>query len=281
MIIKTLEGISLDQIVATFNKAFSEYFVPVHLTKDSLIQKMAAENIRLKYSAGAFDDENLVGFMLCGLDTIGTEQISYNGGTGVLSEFRGNNLTSKMYAFLFDLYKELGVTRALLEVIDKNEPAIKAYEKVGFKTLRTFDCVKGKINLKKEDTTLNILPRQINHPDWELFTTFWDWQPSWSHATPAVQRLGGTAKILGLFIEETLIAYGILKIQSGRILQFAVHPEYRSKGLGKLLFYYLSKLGNPNLSIINIDKVDTNTISFLNHIGFHSYIGQFEMSCEI
>lgn len=281
MTIKTLEGISLDQIVSTFNKAFAEYFVPVHLSKNSLIKKMAAENIRLKHSAGVFDNDDLVGFILCGLDTIDGEQISYNGGTGVIPEFRGNNLTGKMYAFLFDLYKEQEVKKAILEVIDNNEPAIKAYTKAGFKTLRAFECVKGKINLEKKDIALNILPRQIKHPDWTLFPTFWDCQPSWSHSTAAVQRIGSTAKILGLFIEETLIAYGILNIESGRILQFAVHPEYRSKGVGTLLFYYLSKLGNPNLSIINIDKADTNTITFLNHIGFRSYIGQFEMSCEI
>ena len=125
------------------------------------------------------------------------------------------------------------------------------------------------------------MPRQIKRPDWQLLSEFWSWKPSWPSSIAAVQRAGGQLQILGLYDVETLLAYGIINLESGRITQFAVHPAYRNQGLGKLLFYYLSKLGNPKLSIINIDKSDKTSIDFLKHIGFDSYIGQFEMGLQL
>ena len=143
MTLQILEKIAFEPIVATFNAAFSDYFVPIKLTKDLLVNKMTVEHIRLKYSVGAFDDGQLIGLILGGLDTVEGKKMAYNGGTGVVPNRRGKGITPKMYEFLLEIYRKEAVDMALLEVIDKNTAAIRSYEKVGFQVLREFDCVKG------------------------------------------------------------------------------------------------------------------------------------------
>lgn len=281
MTIQSLEKTSLDDIVQTFNEAFTGYFVNIHLTKDLLIHKMTQENIRLSHSAGAFDEDKLVGFILCGIDTRNGLKMAYNGGTGVIPAYRGKGLTPKMYDFLMDLYQREGVQKALLEVIVENAAAIRSYEKVGFDKLRALDCFKGQINYNKPTLGIAITPRQILHPAWNDFAGFWNWQPTWPNTTEAVQRAGGTLKLLGLYHDEELIAYGMINTQSGRIAQFGVKPEFRRRKIGKLLFYYLGKLGNPKLSIINIEREDQDTIRFLKEIGFSVYISQYEMGMNL
>lgn len=281
MTIKNLEKTSLEDIVQTFNEAFTGYFVTIHLTKDLLIHKMTQENIRLSHSVGAFDKDRLVGFILCGIDTRNGQKMAYNGGTGVIPEYRGKGLTPKMYEFLMKLYKKEGVQKALLEVIVENAAAIRSYEKVGFDKLRELDCFKGQINYTKPELGIPITPRQILHPAWDDFSKFWNWQPTWPNTTEAIQRAGGTQKLLGLYHDEKLIAYGMINTQSGRIAQFGVKPDFRRRKIGKLLFYYLGKLGNPKLSIINIERQDQDTIRFLKDIGFSVYISQYEMGMDL
>ena len=279
--IQNLEQTGLNTIIATFNEAFTDYYVKINLTQDQLIQKMTLENIRLKHSAGAFDGDQLVGLILSGIDTKGGLKTAYNGGTGVLPAYRGKGITPQLYSFLIDHYRQEGVQRGLLEVIEANDSAIRSYEKVGFRKLRELDCFKGKIEYDKPEPKLAVLARQIMHPDWEQMNQFWNWEPTWPNTTASIRRAGAGLKLLGLYHDDRLVASRVINTASGRIVQFGVHPDFRGKGLGRLLFYYLGKLGNPNLSIINIDRGDADTIGFLKHIGFSIYISQYEMGLDL
>ena len=66
------------------------------------------------------DDEELIGFMLHtrayfqGIDTI------YNGGTGVVSAYRGKGIIQEIYKNLLPNLRESGAERILLEVITTN-----------------------------------------------------------------------------------------------------------------------------------------------------------------
>src|SRR5690606_11050066 len=132
MKIQTLRAATTAEIAETFNLAFSDYLVPIHLSETDLKAKMVAENTKLDYSAGVFSDGKLVGFILIGIDG----DTAYNGGTGVVAAYRGQNLTRKMYDFLFPILSEKGIVNHHLEVITENKKALPVYQKIGFVTRR-------------------------------------------------------------------------------------------------------------------------------------------------
>lgn len=60
---------------------------------------------------------------------------SYLGFMYVIPDYRGKGLNQKVVEYLIDWSKERGITDFYLDVYVGNEPAIKAYEKLGFEAL--------------------------------------------------------------------------------------------------------------------------------------------------
>jgi ribosomal protein S18 acetylase RimI-like enzyme len=259
------------ELIEVFNLAFADYFIKIELNENNFNEKVLVENIILEKSIGAFLDNNLVGFILVSID----ENKSYNAGTGVLPNCRGNDLTKKMYEVLLPKLQAENIILQQLEVITENIPAIKTYEKIGFKKTKTLACFKGSIkNLKiNNDVELKIL----DEIDETRFSDFWNAQPSWQNSFLAIKRTKSLHKIVGAFLKEKLVGY-IIYTASGRIKQFAVDKNFRCLGIGQTLF---SQLNNQEIIITNIDENDQESLSFLSKIGLKIFIEQFEMELKI
>ena len=131
--LRTLENISTERLLETFNLSFSDYIVPFYLTKEQLENKIQSESIKLEFSVGAFEDNRLIAFILHGYDTIDNLKIVYNAGTGVIPAKRGNKLTAKLYEYALTILHKNDIDKVLLEVITTNKAAIKTYKNIGFK----------------------------------------------------------------------------------------------------------------------------------------------------
>lgn len=264
---RTLENIKKDELIKVFNSSFADYFVKIKLNPQTLSDKILAENIDLENSVGAFFEDKLVGFILQGIEC----KNSYNAGTGVLHEFRGNQLTSKMYEFILPKLNSLGIKNQQLEVITQNISAINIYQKTGFEIVRNLVCLGGKVKAEKVNNEVELKPLQkIDEP---LLSAFWDSQPSWQNSLSAIQRTINQHKILAAFFQNELVGY-LIYSKNGRIKQFTVKKEFRYQGIGQTLF---AQLNNLEFIITNIDKNDFETISFLQKIGLSIFLEQFEM----
>lgn len=62
-----------------------------------------------------------------------SEYYSYLGFMYVSPEFRGKGLNKQVINTLIDWSKKRGIFEIRLEVYEQNQPAVKAYEKLGFK----------------------------------------------------------------------------------------------------------------------------------------------------
>lgn len=264
---RTLENIKKAELINVFNSAFADYFVKIELNVKTLADKFLAENIALENSVGAFFENKLVGFILIGIES----KSSYNAGTGVLPEFRGNHLTEKMYDFILPKLKFQHIANQQLEVITENFSAIKTYEKSGFKKLRTLACFKGKIAISKLNNDVEM--KEISEIDEPLFSSFWNSQPSWQNSFSAIKRTKNLHKIVGAFVRKTLVGY-LVYTESGRVKQCAVHKDFRNSGIGQTLF---AELNQKEIIITNVDKNDSETILFLEKIGLELFLEQFEM----
>lgn len=277
MTIHTLKSIAIQDLVQVFNASFEGYFIPIQLNETVLLDKIKAENIFLEYSVGISINNQLVAFILIGIDSKNNQMLSYNAGTGVIPEFRGQHLTQKMYDYLLPLLHKNNIRNHYLEVITQNQKALKIYESIGYQITKKVTCFKGKINEPKQLSEYQIF--EFDFVSESTIASFWNHQPTYQNTLSSINRNKNAHTFLGAFSENGLLSYIIYT--NTRIKQFGVDKNYRKSSLGHHLFYEVQK-ANPTqeISLINIDSNDTETITFLQKIGLSTTVEQFEMMLQ-
>ncbi len=280
--IKTLEKTSFLEIAQTFNDVFADYFFPVRITKEQLEDKFSYEGGRLDLSVGIFENRKLVAFMLHFIKVIDGEKIIYNGGTGVDPEYRGNQLTSKMYDFIIPILKDNHVARMVLEVITKNSSAFKIYRNRGFQILREVECFQGKLNgVIQNELSASFEIIELTDLDWNSLQSFWDYVPTWQNSITTMNNRQQQNLQLGILQKGTIVGYLIYNPKLKRIHQLAIDKAYRNRGLGSQLLNRISGLEVQNITVINIDSRMKNLKSLLQKRGLQYTFKQYEMELKL
>lgn len=280
MVIQQLEGLSITELNKTFNRAFKDYVLPMHVTVNQLAENIRRDGIDFRHSVGAFSKAQLVGFILNSLEDWNGVKTAYNGGTGVVPEFRGKHLTQQLYDYIIPHLQAAGARQCLLEVIASNQIAIRAYKSAGFEQRRVFTCYKARLEaipLLAPEELPGIVFREMGLPDWGQVTTFWDYTPSWQYSIASVKRLSGKISVLGAFDQDQLVGYAAIIRHANRVAQFAVAPSYRGRGIGHGLFYHLACKATAPLVVINVEDGCASANKFLKAMGFTCFIKQYEM----
>jgi ribosomal protein S18 acetylase RimI-like enzyme len=248
--------------------------VPISLDRHKFAEKLLVESIDLSCSVGAFDAGRLVGFILTGVDG----DASYNAGTGVLAEYRGRRLTRRMYEFNLPRLTKRGIRSQILEVITENHTAVKSYKNSGFQIVRELICLRGKFD-REPCPGFEIKP--ISNFDPELVEGWWNCPPTWQNSSAAIERNLSNTKIIGTRVENALVGY-LAYLPGGRVIQFGVNKDYRCRGIGSSLFLKAAE-DSPDrlLSVTNIGKEDSETLSFLSNSGLSQFVEQYEMRLEL
>ncbi|MEW6733522.1 MAG: GNAT family N-acetyltransferase [Acidobacteriota bacterium] len=269
----------------TYLKAFSDYIVKMQPTQEQLLEMMTRRGIDYDLSVGAFDNGELVGFNLNGIDEWNRSLTIYDISTGIIPEYRGRGITYQLFNFSLGRLKSSNAKQYILEVIETNEKAIRVYSKVGFKEVRKLACFILKLDRINRDKVAQIkLNYKIeSQPDWELYKSFWDWQPSWQNSINSIKRSNENKVIISAWQNDNRIGYGVIYPATGDIPQFAIDKRYRRKGVGSNLMVELLKYlpSDKPARIINVDKLAQQTIDFYTSIGFENFINTKEMCLEI
>ncbi len=279
MHISTLEKVSTEQLTEAFNHAFSDYLIPLQLTTQNMADKLKSEAIDLSLSAGFFDGDVLVAFILHGYDYPTHGPVVYNGGTGVRPGYRGRGLTTKMYEHLIPFLKEKGIYNHQLEVISGNDVASSIYEKTGFTTARNLDCYRGTLSSRPKQ---NILIEEIKEPYFDKLQTFHSIAPSWQNTLAAIRRNLQQHRVWGVKMNGEWIAYLAMAPQAGRLKLLAVAHAYRRQGIGSALLHFAAaQTDNGQLTITNIDAGDAGIKAFMKHHSLQPFLQLKEMKMEV
>src|SRR6185503_18138492 len=133
MEIRSLGGVSWDELAPVFNEAFSDYAVPMAMTADSLANMQRRRGYVADLSFGAWDGSRLVGFVLTCLEG----DRAYNSGTGVVPSHRRAGLARSLVDTVIG---SAGARSYVLEVLEANQRAAALYLGVGFVETRRFRC---------------------------------------------------------------------------------------------------------------------------------------------
>ena len=119
-------------------------------------------------------------------------------------------------------------------------------------------------------------------PDWDLFQTFWDFEPSWQNSIAAIQRKIEHFTILGIYNENALVGYGLIEIHTGDIPQLAISKSHRRMGLAtKLLSTLVEHCTTDLIKIINTAADYVPFKEFAGRIKLEPGFGQYEMQMRI
>jgi len=276
--IQTLQQVSPEQLLETFNASFAGYFVPLQLTLQQFQNKLATEQFNPCFSAGAFHHEQLVGFIIHGADVIAGKKKVYNAGTGVIPAYRGNQLTKKMYAYVLPLLQKENVSTLQLEVITQNETAIQSYMHAGYEITRKLVCYRGQLSGSLKNSGARI--QELHHYDWSILQKFWDFTPSWQNDRTVMEKQKSSNQSYGAFVGDVLAGYIIFNPSAKRIQQLAVHPGYRRQGVASALLHHTVKEAGT-IYIINVDDSSIVTKKLLHCAGLNPFIEQYEMTLKL
>jgi len=257
-----------------FLEAFSDYQVDMQMSREQFEQRITRDGVRLEISAGAFDNGKMIGFYMNGFGSWQGKQTAYDAGTGVIPEYRGGGVAKELFAFLVPQLKEVGIAQYLLEVLSENERAVALYRKLGFVETRVLAVFRSDEQVTSFAELPDVSLREVEEPDWTLFESFWDGYPSWQNSSAAVERVVERT-ILGAFVGDKCVGYGVVFRPSGNLMQLAVAREYQRRGIGSRILAALSP--GEALKVNNIDESLKGTLAFFEANKFKIVLKQYEM----
>jgi len=275
-----LSETDLPIIHQAFQEAFSDYLITFQLTPAQLERHVALNGVDLNYSVGCFDDDRMVGFTMNGFGEWQEKSTIYDAGTGVVPDYRGRGLSRKMFDLIFPMCEQRGIEQCLLEVITKNEPALKLYRDLGFEPVRNLLLFEIKDLIRTADGVSDgVEIHEIKTPDWEQLRTFWDGETSWQNSIDAVRRSRDVKKILGAYLGGECVGYIIFSTNLGRIAQMAVSRDHRCRGIGSALLLAVQENGreSDSIQVVNVDDSLTDAVQFFFNRGFQEILNQYEM----
>ncbi len=280
--IRFLKEQDFDEMYSAFHLAFSNYTVPFNLNKDEFKKKFVEKlNINFSLSVGAFFMDKMVGFIFTSIGKYEGEKSAYNGGTGVIPEFRGQKITSRLYDLLIPELRYCVVKKCVLEVLTDNDRAIQTYEDIGFKKTKFYHCFRLVIpsisNLNK-----NIEIHLQEKPDWKPYLKFFDHLPSFLDTEGMINQNLANEKIIEARLGGKLVGYAIYQPRPGRISHIAVGREHRRNGIGTTLINYIyNNSKTKSLTLINVNKEADGLKNFFSKLGFENQLDQYEMVMKI
>ena len=268
----TAENIALEQIHNAMLDAFSDYDLPLQPDFEQFERMLRSRHFDAKLSSLAVENEKVLSFWIIGKR--GNKGHLAMSGTRVHS--RGNGLAKLLSANSEAAMRDAGVANFQFEVLTTNERAIRLYEKLGHAPKREYDVFRFAAPTTPSDDNLEI--SLVNWNDIAADAqSFKDVEPSWQADNAAIEALGTDVIVLGAKGKETLKGY-LATAPNGSILQLAVTPNYRRKGVATALLSQFARTNQiEQFTYINIDSNDLNTQQLMRALNADVIARQLEM----
>lgn len=264
MRIGNLSDATLEDVVECLLAAFKGYFVEFPKELDFWEKRFHNAGVDWKLSSGVYDDGKLVAFMIQAVRDCDGLRTAYNTGTGVLPAYRGQQLVDKMYTDAYPRMKEDGIECCTLEVIDKNEKAIRVYRRCGFEILHKMKCYSGDMKSTSRVRTEEI--KLATYP-WSKASPY-----SWDNSEASITRSKGTFKAYRILYDDgTEQGRCILNPSNGYVAQLET-----TDGNWKAVIEGIASFSSK-IRINNVHESRKNLIDFLDKHGFNNTIDQYYM----
>jgi ribosomal protein S18 acetylase RimI-like enzyme len=271
------------ELFDTFLEAFGDYAIDISgYRQETFVNRAIKNGVDFESSVGLFEGDRMVGYTLIGIDSWKGVLSAYDIGTGITKPHRGKGLARGMFEHALPRLRGLGVKTFVLEVLQQNEPAIKAYEKTGFHITRGFDCFELAWDLIEEGEAPMII--SLERGSLAIFETALDWRPSWENSFASIRRIPDSVSLYGALIDDVPRGLIVYYPALNWIMSIVVDRAYRRKGIGSALVRHLKDTiggAGPRARLVNVQHDDSGMIAFLERLGFENFVGQYEMELDL
>ena len=275
------------QIHQTFREAFAEYYVDTSGVTETMLYNRAVKNgVDFGVSVGAFKGDRMVAITLVGLDEWKSAPAAFDIGTGVVPGHRRKGVARDMFDFAAARLRERGVARFILEVIQENEPAIKAYRAAGFRVTREFVCFHwhpgGAEWAGASNPALEMRP--VSTDRLAEFEPHLEWLPSWENSFAAIRRIPDDVAAWGAFERSECVGLLVYYPLINWITTLVVKRERRRRGVATALMRQFAAArpgGSAAVRLVNVDHGDSATLALLRKVGCEPLVRQYEMELQL
>jgi len=273
MIVKKLSKISLNEILDCFLLAFENYYVKMPTDRNYYKERWKSAKVDFNFSYGMFNKETLVGFVIHAIDKRDGVLTAFNTGTGVIPKYRGKRIVKLIYEYALKDLEKNGIEKSTLEVITKNEKAIRSYKNVGFEIYKKYKCFSGTIKIE------NSYPFELEKVNIENIA--WEKLPnqqlySWDNQKETI--LAGYYTFFQVLNNQEPESFFIIKSDTNYLAQFDLLKTKR-EGWNRL-FSAVKQISNT-IKINNVDERLKEKLDSLNVIGLENLVDQYEMELKI
>jgi ribosomal protein S18 acetylase RimI-like enzyme len=271
------------EVHQTVLRSFADYSVPVHPSPEQLLELARRRGVRWDLSVGAFYGGEMIGVSATGLGVWMGKKTAYDCFTGVVPNHRGMRITGQMFDTMRERLASEGATQFLLEVIQTNRSAVRAYRRIGFVEQREFICYSREKKPVGSHDVSGLEIRTSHSSNWESWQSFQDWLPSWQNSRDSIERSSENFEFLEAWRDSGCVGYAILSPETGDVPQFAVSQSHRRSGIATSLLHAM--LNHPSsaerLYFINVDKNFLPDQAFLRSLGADETVRQSEMILKL
>jgi ribosomal protein S18 acetylase RimI-like enzyme len=205
--LKRLSQCTIEEAVFAWNRGFEGYFVKIEMTPETFMNRVISEGLSIDFSRVLFDGEDPVAIILNGFRTDREgRKVSWNGGTGVASAYRGKGASKLIMEEAMEIYHEQDIKIATLEAIKENEKAIRLYEKYGYQITGNLVNLNGvlikTLNARLPITSVSIRPEQLSMIS--MYNENVPWQCQWQSVKQGEAQLYLDEK-------QNLLGYSLFK----------------------------------------------------------------------
>lgn len=286
MIMPRIASVDPAQLHSAFLEAFADYAMDASgTTEERLLLRMRKNAVDYEISPGLYDGDRLVGFTLIGVDEWGGCLTAYDAGTGIVPAFRKQGWARRLFDHALPALRRKGVERFALEVLQQNEPAIKAYRKSGFEISRELRCYVGEAATPQLwRAAADIEARPVDRAVLSQLEASADFLPSFENRFSALDAIPDRIELTGAFLNGELTGVSAYVPALNWPLTLLVSREHRRCGVGTSLLRHVAARmpqAAARLSILNIDGEATGTQAFFESLGFKPLVDQYEMIRDI
>jgi GNAT superfamily N-acetyltransferase len=277
---------TLDALADIFTRSFEDYFYPGTTTAEILAQRVRVEQIDLHRSL----------VMLLGDEPAGQALLArrgdhaWCGGFGVMLPLRGRGLAHQLAAAMVEQARLAGARRFSLEVLTRNERAIKTYTRLGLRTRRDLQILEWRPPEGEKRTenrgqpatgdgrlTTDVLEAEEPARLLDRFAALHPAPAAWQRDLPALLTRGG---FRALAIEEAGVpaAYALYQAGADGIARIEDLGALRADQAGALLAALQAR--SARILTVNEPADSPLTAAFLS-AGFNEIDRQHEMWMEL
>ncbi len=271
--IVSAEQVSLEDLRLAMNSAFSDYTVPMQLTRQSFAFMLKQRGFDRQASRVALVEGQIAAIWLMSL----RGRRSYLVASGTVPAFRRLGLARRLADDCLVHLRQQDTVSFQTEVMADNSKAYELYASLGMKAARTLQCYDVP-PLPSTDA-----PGMVRKVPWREIqsdaTAMIELEPSWQNDIASVSAVADEAQCWAISDNLGLAAYAVILQTNNTLAQICVRQDRRREGIGRSLLHTCQAGGT--LRLLNIDVTSTEFQSFLGSVVAVPTVRQFELSMNL